>query len=357
MKSSLAAVFDGIAGQVVLQEIPTPTPQTGEVLVRVVGCTLCGSDLHSFDGRRKVAVPTILGHEIVGEVVASGDAELPHDLSGNPMKLGDRVTWAVVASCGECDLCQRDLPQKCRQATKYGHEAMRPGRELLGGLAEHCLLVRGTAMIRIPPELPLEVICPSSCATATIAAALENAGDLRNRNLCLFGAGMLGLTASAMARAAGAKEVVCVDPVASRRERALHFGATKAVAPADLAAAAAEVVGDLGFDVILELSGSNAAFHAAWPLLRLGGTLVLVGSVFPGEPVPIAMEQIVRRQLTIRGIHNYAPRHLQQAVDFLAANHSQFPFAELVTEWFDLKDVAQAFSRSGGEAIRIGVRP
>ena len=69
---SLAAVFHGTAAQIELQHLPTPVPRGAEILVRVESCTLCGSDLHSYEGRRKVPVPTILGHEIVGRIEAFG---------------------------------------------------------------------------------------------------------------------------------------------------------------------------------------------------------------------------------------------------------------------------------------------
>ncbi|WP_406695032.1 zinc-binding dehydrogenase [Singulisphaera sp. Ch08] len=295
-----------------------------EILVRVLGCTLCGSDLHSVEGRRSVPVPTVLGHEIVGEIVEFGKSGPTRDLAGQELKIGDRVTWAIVASCGHCDFCDRSLPQKCLNAVKYGHEPFRDGRELLGGLAEHCLLVAGTAIVRLPDRMPLEVACPASCATATIAAALEAAGDLQGRQVCVIGAGMLGLTACAMARVQGAAGIVCVEPNDLRREHALLFGASGVARPDELTAVAAEAVGRHGFDVVVELSGHPSAFEMVWPLIRVGGRLILVGSVFPAPPVSVSLEQIVRRHLTIRGIHNYAPRHLLAAVEFLSAHHGEF---------------------------------
>lgn len=358
MTHSLAAVFDGNPGQIALREVPLPRPGGTELLVRVLGCTLCGSDIHSFEGRRSVPVPTVLGHEIVGEIVEFGETASRTDLAGRELRRGDRITWAIVAHCGTCVMCERGLPQKCLHAVKYGHEPLRPGQELLGGLAAHCLLVAGTSIVRLPDDLPLAVACPASCATATIAAALEAAGELAGRSICLFGAGMLGLTACAMASARGAQAVVCVDPVAARRARARLFGATHIASPEEFPDVARAAAGALGFDAVVELSGSPAAFHAAWPLLCTGGTLVLVGSVFPGAPVPIALEQIVRRHLTIRGIHNYAPRHLLAAVEFLAANHRRVPFADLVTAWHPLSSIAEAFADSKRpDAIRIGVAP
>lgn len=161
-----------------------------------------------------------------------------------------------------------------------------------------------------------------------------------------------------MARTQGAREVICVDVHPGRVARSLTFGATQAIAPEDLATKIAATTEEQGVDVVLELSGSPHAFEAAWPLVCLGGTVVLVGSVFPSAPVPMQLEQIVRRHLSIRGVHNYAPRHLLSAVQFLAEQHRRFPFAELVAEWYPLDDVAQACEAArDANHVRIGVRP
>lgn len=357
MSKSLAAVFEGTPGRLELREFPTPEPKGAEVLVRVLGCTLCGSDLHSCDGRRKVAVPTVLGHEIVGEIVAFGQAASTRDFEGHELRVGDRVTWSIVASCGDCFFCNRGLPQKCLRSTKYGHEALRPGYELLGGLAEHCLLAAGTAIVRLPDDLPLEVACPANCATATVAAALEAAGELRERHVLVLGMGLLGLTATAMLHASGA-EAIGVDIEPGRRARALKFGASQFASPDQVADIVARATESRGVDVVLELSGSTAAFEAAWPLVRLGGKIVLVGSVFPGPPTPMHLEQIVRRNLTIVGVHNYASANLMSAVRFLNEHHDRYPFANLVADWYPLTDVAQAFQAAHDpDNIRVGVRP
>ena len=354
---SLAAVFQGTAGQIELRHLPTPVPRGGEILVRVESCTLCGSDLHSFEGRRKVPVPTILGHEIVGRIEAFGPEANRTDAAGISLETGSRVVWGLVAACGECFYCQRDLTQKCLRSVKYGHEAFRTGYELLGGLAEHCLLMPGTAIVKVPESLSLNTISPSGCATATIAAALEPFDTLQNRTVCITGAGLLGLTASAMARSVGAAAVIVCDLHEERRTRAKQFGATHCVTPDALSSVLNDVTGGHGADVGLEVSGAPAAFHSLWPHLRMGGTLVLVGAVFPSEPIPLAMEQIVRRNLTIRGIHNYGARHLSRAVTFLQESQHIYPFETIVSQWFSLPDVAAALSEAMNPAnIRVGVK-
>lgn len=326
--------------------------------MRILGCTICGSDLHTVEGRRETPVPTILGHEIVGVIEKMGPGAPATDAAGHSLRIGDRVTWSIVASCGGCFFCQRGLPQKCVAMVKYGHEAMRPGHELTGGLAEYCVLAPGTAIVRLPDSLPLEVACPTNCATATVAAAMAAAGDAAGRNVCVLGAGMLGLTACAMASAAGASHVVAVDVTESRLQRAAAFGATQTVLPNTTGETMRSVTGGYGFDIVLELSGSTEAFHLGWEALRIGGTMVLVGSVFPAPPVPVALEQMVRRNVTLRGIHNYAPKDLATAVEFLANNQGRYPFAELVSEWYSLEQVTSALTAGRDPAkIRVGVRP
>lgn len=203
-RTTLAAVFRGPELPWDLREIAIPDVNGSAMLVEVVACTLCGSDIHTIHGRRTVRVPTILGHEILGLVAAFGPAAPCRDAACRPLQEGDRVTWGVVANCGECFYCLRGLPQKCERQVKYGHEPLRPGLELTGGLAGHCLLVPGTTLLRVPDDLPDAIACPVSCATATVAAALDAAGPIDGRRVLVAGSGMLGVTAMAWARTKGA---------------------------------------------------------------------------------------------------------------------------------------------------------
>ncbi len=357
MTTSRAAVFSGVSGQLEIRDLAKPVPAEGEILVRILGCTLCGSDLHTFEGRRQAPVPTVLGHEIVGQIEAIAAGAPLRDLAGQELRNGDRVTWAIVANCGECFFCRHNLPQKCVQAAKYGHEALRPGRELLGGLAEHCLLVPGTSLVRLPDDLPLEIACPANCATATAMAAVEAAGELKGGVVCVLGAGLLGLTVCAIAGAAGAEQVICVELNPDRRQQALQFGATQSIAPDELADVVKRLSDGRGVDVAWELTGSSPAFTAALPQVRIGGTFVVVGAVFPSPPVELHLEQLVRRQLTLRGIHNYAPRHLLRAVQFLSEQQHKYPFEKLVAEWHPLSNISEAFKNAcDPHKIRVGVR-
>lgn len=349
--TAAAAVFLGPGRGFGAARLAVPSPADREILVRVLGCTICGSDVHSACGRRPAPAPSILGHEAVGRVERFGPAAPRTDLGGHTLAVGDRVVWGVVAACDRCDMCRRGLPQKCERAFKYGHEPLRPGREWSGGLAEYCLLVEGTAVVRVPDKMPDEVACLAGCAGATATAALEAAGPLAGRTVCVTGTGPLGLTAAAMARAAGAGRVVCCDIDADRLARARDFGATDLAGPGELPAVAAD-----GVDVLFECSGSPDAFEDAMDSLSIGAVTVLVGAVYPARPVELPMEHVVRRLMTVRGVHNAAPRHLRSAVEFLATTDR--PFASLLAAWVPLAEVGRAFELAAAMAgRRVGVRP
>ncbi|CAN5902181.1 zinc-binding dehydrogenase [soil metagenome] len=355
--TTTAAIFSGPGQAIELLEIPVPDPIGTEVLVQVTACTLCGSDLHSIRGARAVPLPTILGHEILGKIVEFGPAASRSDLAGQPLQVGDRVTWAVVASCGDCFYCRRSLPQKCQRQVKYGHEPLRPGGELTGGLAGHCLLAPGTAIFKVPETLADATACPANCSTATIGAAIEAAGSLEDRNVLVMGAGMLGLTALAWADSLGAVQKIACDNNADRQALAATFGATQSTSPEDLARVVQGATEGHGVDVAFELTGSPEAFEAMLPLVRIGGVIVLVGAVFPSRPVPMPLEQIVRRCLTIRGVHNYAPWHLKAALDFLESAQ-RFPFENLVAPWRPLAELTEMLAEPlPTEKARIGIRP
>jgi alcohol dehydrogenase len=338
-------VFDGPGTPLSIERAPLPTLAPGEVLVRITCCTLCGSDLHTFTGRRNEPTPSVLGHEILGRVEKLGPGCPACDVAGQPLELGDRVVWSVTVGCGNCFYCARGLSQKCERLFKYGHRRHNAARQFTGGLADYCQLVHGTSIVRVPDDLPDVVACPASCATATVVAAVRAAGDLAGAVVLVQGLGMLGLTACAMLRhTGGVRRIIGADPDAARRELALAFGATDAVDPGDaLTETLLEATDRRGVDVAFEFSGSPDAIEAGLPLLLIGGRYVLVGCVSPVPPVAIDPEMIVRRLITLRGVHNYAPDDLAQAVAFLSRHHEDFPFHELVRGSFDLESVQCAF--------------
>jgi len=253
------------------------------------------------------------------------------------------------------------LPQKCERLFKYGHERISDRHPLSGGLADYCHLAAGTAVFRLPSALSDAVACPANCATATVAAALRYAGPCEGRVVLIQGAGMLGLTATAMATAGGAREVIVCDTMAQRLQRASSFGATRTAHVDDdgnaLRAAVDQATSGRRVDVAIDVSGDPAAVETGVELLRVGGRYVLVGAVSPTRPVSLSAEMIVRNILYIQGIHNYAPQDLRTALMFLQDKHGEFPFDELVTETFALEDADEAFRHASHSGVlRVAVK-
>lgn len=343
--SCLAAVFRAPGEPLVLERFPIPELHGSEALVRIRCSTICGSDLHSYFGRRPSPAPGVLGHEMVGEIAATGP-DGARDYRGRPLSAGDRVTWSMVWSCGECFYCRRQLRPKCDRLMKFGHERIGPGRTLTGGMAEYCCLPEGTAIFRVPDNVPDAVASPSNCATATVAAVFRNAGPVAGEVVVIHGAGMLGLTACAMAASGGAAQVVVIEPDARRRALALSFGAGVAIDSRLEAAGIAARVKDLsqgrGAGVGLEFAGYPESIQLGIELLRMGGHFVMAGSTFPSPPVRLPAEQLVRRMLRITGVYNYEPEDLETALAFLSGAVGRYRFETLVGASYPLSEVNAA---------------
>ncbi|QEO09143.1 alcohol dehydrogenase catalytic domain-containing protein [Protaetiibacter larvae] len=364
-----ALVFRGLSHPFERIAVPELVLHPGEALVQVELATVCGSDLHTVSGARSAPAPLVLGHEQVGRIVALGPGRAARTIDGERLAVGDRVVWGVAVDCGACRMCRRGMPHKCESLQKYGHQRMRRGWELNGGIATHVHLIARTPVMRVPETLPAEVLAPASCATATVMAALAAAEEQRplaGELAVVSGCGMLGLTAVAAASEAGAT-VVAIDPDPQRRALAQEFGAAVVAEPGVGALRAALLAASRrgrsrgeasapGFGVAWELSGANRAIETLFDCADIGASIVLVGSVFPAPPVSFSAEGVVRRLLTVRGVHNYRPEHLERAVRFLERVDAS-AFAALVGQVVPLDRAEEALSAPAAVGTRIGVRP
>lgn len=317
-----AQLYDGSFRPITVER---PTLIDGDVLARITLATVCGSDHHTVTGRRSAPTPTILGHEAVAVVVES---------RREGIEVGDRIVFSVTESCRACDRCRAGLTAKCRHLRKVGHERFN-GR-LDGTYATHIHLSAGHEIAIVPEHVPDAPAATAGCAIATVMAVAEAAGELAGRTVLVTGLGMLGLTAVAAARALGAGRVLGVDPSAAARVRA-----------GDLSEVFADVP-DVPVDAVMELSGMQESIDSSLGVLGIGGTAVLAGSVVPSAPTPVDPEWVVRGWRTITGVHNYEPRHLHQAVEFLATHGETLPWEQLLGQRYPLDDLPRAFCGEAG---------
>jgi putative phosphonate catabolism associated alcohol dehydrogenase len=344
--SAHIAVFHGAEQPIEFREWALPdTLNEGECLVEIRCATICGSDLHTIQGKRREPTPCILGHEGIGRVVALGRGR-------STSWLGKRVTWSIADSCGLCKPCAEwELPQKCFQLFKYGHAPLGSGTGLNGTYASHVVLRRGTELVEIPSQVTDAMAAPANCALATMVAAIEGV-PISRECAVIQGAGLLGLLGCALLKARGWKRVVLVDVNPDRLQLVREFGGEPALG------SALDQVSVNTVDLVIEASGHRSTIAEGIQLLRPGGHYQLVGMVHPDSQLDLSGETLIRKCLTLRGTHNYAPKHLQLAVNFLATVGQSLPWDKTISPPFNLSEFAQALQvASSGRWARVAICP
>lgn len=355
-KTGRAAVYEAPNEPFVIREYPVRDVKPGEVLTRVTMATICRSDIHSYQGRRPNPCPGILGHEIIGVIEQIG-AEIHHDMRGEPLSRGDRVTWTEYFHHGQTyygDI--HDLPQKSPGLRKYGHELVEDDPHFLGGFADYCYIMPGTGILKLPDALSDEEATPLNCGVATMMSVAEAAGIEMGDCVVVQGLGLLGLYGCAIAKARGARMVIGLDAVAARLALARSFGADETIDVTSMSedALIAKVRGFCppdGADVAMEVCGLASVVPVGLHMLRVAGRYIIAGLVNPDDAFTLDGNEILRKLITLKGIHNYHPRHLIQALDFVMANRARFPFKDLVDAKFSLEELDEAFSKAAARTI------
>ena len=355
-RTAKAAVYDAPKAPFVLKEYPLRPVKRDEVLVKVTMSTICRSDIHSYEGKRPNPCPGILGHEIIGVIDQLG-SDIKVDMRGDALKVGDRITWSEFFFHGDCYYREvHDMPQKCHGVRKYGHDLADEDPHFLGGFAEYCYILPGTWILKLPKELSDEEATPINCGVATMVSVTEAAEIQMGDAVVVQGLGLLGLYGCAMAKARGARLVIGIDAVPQRLEVAKRFGAdhtfdASSMKSDDVVKAVRALCKPDGADAVIEVCGEPSVVPAGLAMLRIGGRYTLGGLVNPNANVTIDANVIVRKWIKLRGIHNYHPRHLIQALDFVMANRSRFPFKDIVDSKFALKDLGTAFAKASERSV------
>ncbi|MFJ9648636.1 Zn-dependent alcohol dehydrogenase [Streptomyces sp. NPDC004244] len=251
----------------------------GKVRIRIRATGLCHSDLSAMSGVLPQPAPFIPGHEGSGEIVDVGDGVTTH-------AVGDRVLVCWLPPCGHCPACRRGQGHLCLEA--FGNVATPNFRRAGGGdvfgfagtgtFAEE-MVVPAACAVKIPDDLPYDIAALIGCGVTTgLGAAINTAKVEAGSSVAVIGCGGVGISVVQGARVQGAAQIVAVDPVESRREAALRFGATEAVAPEAFADARNRITAGEGFDHVFEVVGKSATVRTAYEMTRRGGSVVVVGA-------------------------------------------------------------------------------
>ena len=362
-RTAMAATFVGPNQPFVMREYPVVPPGPGQVLVRNTMATICRSDISSWEGKRHNPTPSILGHEIIGVVEEIGDGVGP-DLRGRALSVGDRITWTEFFYCGECYYCASlDTPQKCLNIRKYGHISSDQEPHFLGGFSDYCYILPNTGIVRIPSNMTDEEAAPIMCGVPTMISAIESASVGVGDTVVIQGLGLLGLYGIALAREKGARTVIGIDSVGARLEMASTFGAdhvfdVSEMSAEDLVAAVRGTCPPDGADVIIEVCGDPAVIPQGIDMLRARGRYAITGTVSPNAYISLDANRILTRMVTLTGVHNYHPRHLGEALDFVSRYRSIYPFRKLVDGRYPLSSLDLAFKdMSERYVIRAAIVP
>jgi threonine 3-dehydrogenase len=314
-----------------LVDVPIPTPQPSEVLVKVEATALCGSDIHFYNwdeyAQNRLHPPVILGHEFCGEIVEVGPGVADY-------KVGDYVTADSHIVCGKCDVCKMGLQHICQNLKIFGND-------VAGSFAQY-LPVPVTSLWPLTRDIPSEIgAIMEPLGGATQAVLIE---PVTARSVVILGDGPIALFGAGVARAAGARKVYLVGMVPSRLEIARKMGAHVTFNindPVDPVQAILEDTHGIGADVVVEMAGAPASVKNAFAIVRKGGRVTTFGLT----PKPIEFDinyAVTLRQVTVRGV---AGRHMWDTwklVDGLLASGRLDP-APVITHRITLDECDKGF--------------
>ncbi len=322
-----AMVLENYGQPLVLKDLPVPEIGSGEVLLRIRACGICGTDLKISTGRiATTRVPLVMGHEPMGEIV-----ELAPDV--REFNTGERVIVSIYQSCGDCKFCLTGRSTLCLNLKG------RTGFELDGGFAEF-LKVPATNLVKVPENISDKEAAILSCGVATPFHALRTRANVRPGDTVLvMGAGGLGIHAVQIARLSGAS-VIAVDVEEQRLNLAKEYGADAVIFfnEADFVDQVHRLAGP-GVSVIFETVGQPPTIEAGLKVLEPGGKMVMAG-YYPGKPFAAETPDIVLKELEILGTRAMTKQELLDLMPLVASGRIK----PVVTNHFSLTEINMALN-------------
>jgi S-(hydroxymethyl)glutathione dehydrogenase / alcohol dehydrogenase len=335
-------------------------PRADEVVVKVAASGVCHSDLSVQQMKLPVPPPAVLGHEGAGIV-----EEVGKDVT--TLKTGDHVVLSWVENCGRCHYCINGTVHLCdknQQGLMTGEENVFRKGDIdiarmagVGSFADHTV-VRATAAIKIPDDVPLDRACLVGCGVMTGVGAVINTAKVRpGQTVAVFGCGGVGLNVVQGAALSGASRIIAVDLSKSKLELAKAFGATDVVDASggtDAADAVRELTGGLGVDYAFEVIGAPPVIVQAFLSVKRGGKVIVVGVPPFGSEVPIPGFSLPLEEKSVIGsLYGSANmrRDMPKLIDLYM--RGRLKIDELVSRRIKLDDVNAAFDAiEKGEVAR-----
>jgi propanol-preferring alcohol dehydrogenase len=319
-----AALIKEFKKDFAIEEVPPPRIGPGDALVRVKASCLCAADGKIRSGKiPTLKLPHIPGHEVVGEVVETGN-----EVKG--AKAGDRVVVYMYTVCGDCPACRKGRENLCHRISRMGFD--RPG-----GHAEY-VAVPERQLIPLPENIPYEEAAAIPDAVSTMLHAVREQGDVRpNDHVLILGIGGLGMQGIQLAAMAGGR-VIGVARSEKKLELARSLGAEWVINGRDqkLTEKILDITGGRGADVVIDLVSTQETFQTAAGSVAKGGTIVIVGST--GIEITFSVGQVMFKEIAIKGSLGMTKRTVLDAVDLCAGGRIK----PVITNRFSLEEINEA---------------
>jgi succinate semialdehyde reductase (NADPH) len=352
-----AVILNAVGSPMTVEEIPTPEPRAGEVMIKVEACGVCHTDLHVIKEEVRFPTPCVLGHEVSGTVVAHGSGLSATD--SERLAVGQKVVGAFIMPCGTCYYCVRGQDGLCETffvVNRLGGKLYDGDTRLrrpdgspvwmysMGGLAEYAVIpVSGVAPL--PDDLPFDASAILGCAVFTAYGAVRRGANLQaGESAAIVATGGVGSNVIQLARAFGANPVIAIDVRDDKLDAALGLGATHAInsTKEDVGARIRELTGGRGVDVAFEALGRPETFAQASSIVRAGGRAVMIGIAPAGATAPVEITPLVRRGVSIIGSYGASTRADLPAVIALARNGA-VDVSRSVTRRYTLEQAPEAY--------------
>lgn len=338
-----AAVVHG-KDDIRIEDYPTPTAGEGELVVRTRASGICATDIKTLLGQGLPKdLPTILGHEVVGEV-----AEIGAGTAG--FSIGDRVAVYPIAVCGDCYYCRQGRHNLCEHEFGLAHG-------IDGGFAEYVRLPRQIidigGVVKIPDDLPYEravLAEPLSCAYASLRACRVDAGQ----HVVILGAGPMGLMHLKLAKWRGAT-VIVVDILDARLKTAAAMGADHCLNPnaTDHLAAVMDLTDGKGAAAVVASLGIPAVVEANLKLTGKGGTFNIFGGPPAGETITVDPRWLHYMEITLTGTFACSPDDFRTCLALI--QKGEIVVDDLVSDTFTLDTFLDAVERAKAQAMIRGI--
>ena len=335
-----------------VKEFPIPQPGDDEILVKVEGCGVCGTDVHEWKGDPFGYIPLVLGHEGTGEVVALGK-NIKHDSQGHPIRVGDKLVTSVIY-CGECHNClmHPDSPQLCENQGVYGLIPDNDKNHLCGWFSTHLLITKGSTFFVVNDlSLDQRMLLELAAVTTHALEQGKRTGRLNfNSKVLVQGCGPVGLMMIATLHVAGIDRIIAVDGNDNRLSFAKRLGATdtvnfKELPTLDQRVAAVKGMSDgAGADFAYQCTGNPGAAADVYKYIRRGGGLCEMGFfVNNGDCTINPHFDLCNKEIMLVGSWTYGAHEYPVTMAFLRrAKGMGVPLEELITHRFPLDKMNEA---------------